>query len=181
MNVLRIYANFEIEPSEEIKQLTEQELREFILNIVPDAELEVISRKGSWSIVVFAKFAIGWIAEGTASWLLNKKLDYFSEKLSTFIGKKMAKSNNLNENTLASLERVIVKMNDIQEKTGATRLSLGLLHERDGETSGSITDITSVGEEKTITHQEIRTSKQFERYFESYKLPHIDIDPIDDC
>ena len=82
MNTVKLFAKFEIIPSEDIKQKVEAEMQSLLLSLTPKAKLNVISGHGCWwiEIIVDTIDLSMWFASQIVSWRLNKELDQRSEK-----------------------------------------------------------------------------------------------------
>lgn len=82
MNEVRLYAKTSRTPSLEERQKIESELRSFLLEFHPTAELTVEQREGSWQIVLWGSVSAvgGWLLLQSAAWAWSKLLDRVAQK-----------------------------------------------------------------------------------------------------
>jgi hypothetical protein len=81
MNELRVFAKFKTVTTEE-KRKIETEMRAFLLDFAPQADLKIVSGSGSWWIMVsgIVLGVVGWIALQFASWSAKKGFDHLAAK-----------------------------------------------------------------------------------------------------
>lgn len=134
MNEIRLFAKFEIDPPEEVKQAVENEMRAFFESVAPGIQATLTTGSGSWWVFLsgVATSVPGWFALQFANWVARRGFDRVADNVRRTVGDGVPNTRALvveaqstNEEAFERMTLMASKLNGLADRIGATVVVMG--------------------------------------------------------